>query len=99
MGKTITVFGSSKPAAGEEQYSSGYELGKKLAENGFNVCTGGFNGIMEAVSKGANEMGMDPTGFLENNDSYHFFENLDDLVKTGPTNTNVMDLRVVLVST
>lgn len=62
MEKTITVFGSSKPAAGEEQYSSGYELGKKLAENGFNVCTGGFNGIMEAVSKGANEMGMDAIG-------------------------------------
>jgi uncharacterized protein (TIGR00725 family) len=59
MAKTITVFGSSKPVAGDEQYLKGYELGKKLGENGFNVCTGGFNGIMEAVSKGANEMGVD----------------------------------------
>lgn len=62
MAKTITVFGSSKPGAGDEQYNIGYELGKKLGEHGFNVCTGGFNGIMEAVSKGANEEGMDAIG-------------------------------------
>ena len=62
MAKTITVFGSSKPGAGDEQYIIGYELGKILGENGFNVCTGGFNGIMEAVSKGANEMGVDAIG-------------------------------------
>ena len=30
-------------------------------------------------------------------DSYHFFDRLGDLVKTGPTNTNVMDVRLVLV--
>ena len=35
--------------------------------------------------------------YLNNNDSYHFFEALGDLIKTGPTNTNVMDLRIVLV--
>jgi glycerate 2-kinase len=35
--------------------------------------------------------------FLQNNDSYHFFEKLDDLIKTGPTNTNVMDVRLLLV--
>ena len=40
---------------------------------------------------------MDPVVYLENNDSYHFFEKLGDLLKTGPTLTNVMDLRVVLV--
>ena len=57
MGKTITVFGSSKPVAGDGLYLTGYELGTKLAKNGFDVCTGGFNGIMEAVSKGAAENG------------------------------------------
>ncbi|SPF49989.1 hypothetical protein SBA4_4240001 [Candidatus Sulfopaludibacter sp. SbA4] len=35
--------------------------------------------------------------FLEENDSYHYFESLGDLVITGPTNTNVMDVRIVLV--
>ncbi|HLY20700.1 MAG TPA: glycerate kinase [Bryobacteraceae bacterium] len=34
--------------------------------------------------------------FLARNDSYHYFEGLDDLVVTGPTNTNVMDVRLVL---
>ncbi len=41
--------------------------------------------------------GLDPREFLARNDSYHFFEKLDDLVMTGPTNTNVMDLRVILI--
>jgi len=34
---------------------------------------------------------------LEANDAYPFFEELGDLIVTGPTNTNVMDIRVVLV--
>jgi len=41
-------------------------------------------------------MGLDPHHYLSNNDSYHFFETLGDLFITGPTNTNVMDLRIVL---
>lgn len=47
--------------------------------------------------KRAGEMGLDPYHFLANNDSYHFFQKLGDLLITGPTNTNVMDLRIVLV--
>lgn len=47
--------------------------------------------------KKALSMGIEPYSFLNNNDSYHFFQKLDDLVITGPTNTNVMDLRIVLV--
>ncbi len=41
--------------------------------------------------------GLNPRAFLDENDSYHFFQHLDDLLITGPTNTNVMDLRVILV--
>ncbi len=41
--------------------------------------------------------GLDAKQYLARNDSYHFFEALDGLVKTGPTNTNVADLRMVLV--
>jgi len=33
---------------------------------------------------------------LERNDSYSFFHALDDLLKTGPTGTNVMDVNVLL---
>lgn len=50
------------------------------------------------TQKRAEEMGLDPYRFLANNDSYHFFQKLDDLFITGPTHTNVMDLRIVLVS-
>ncbi len=35
--------------------------------------------------------------FLDRNDSYRYFESLGDLIKTGPTKTNVMDVRLVLV--
>ena len=45
----------------------------------------------------AHELGLDATAYLEDNDSYHFFEKLGDLITTGPTNTNVMDLRLILV--
>jgi hydroxypyruvate reductase len=45
----------------------------------------------------AEQLGMRPQEYLQTNDSYHFFEMLDDLIKTGPTNTNVMDVRLLLV--
>ena len=39
--------------------------------------------------------GLDPAACLADNDSYRFFERLGDLIKTGPTNTNVNDLTFV----
>lgn len=48
------------------------------------------------VQKGLSQ-GFDASEFLKNNDSYHFFEGLNDLLITGPTMTNVMDLRILLV--
>jgi len=42
-------------------------------------------------------LGLDASSFLEENDSYHFFEKTRDLLITGPTRTNVMDVRLVLV--
>lgn len=44
----------------------------------------------------ARALGLDADAFLENNDAYPFFRALDDLVLTGPTNTNVNDLMIVL---
>jgi hydroxypyruvate reductase len=41
--------------------------------------------------------GPDAHQFLAANDSYHYFEKLDDLVITGPTNTNVADVRIMLI--
>jgi glycerate 2-kinase len=39
----------------------------------------------------------DAAAYLRDNDSYHYFEALGDLVKTGPTLTNVMDVRLILI--
>ena len=66
MKKIITIFGSSKPANNEEQYITAYNLGKQLALSGFDICTGGFNGIMEAASKGAVEGGGQAIGVTVN---------------------------------
>jgi hydroxypyruvate reductase len=43
------------------------------------------------------ELSLDPHSYLENNDSYSFFEKTGFLFKTGPTNTNVCDLHIGLV--
>lgn len=43
------------------------------------------------------ELGMKAIDFLTNNDAYNFFKKTNELLITGPTNTNVMDVRVVLV--
>ena len=66
MKKVITIFGSSKPINNEEQYLTAYNLGKQLAQVGFDICTGGFNGIMEAASKGAIEAGAEAIGVTVN---------------------------------
>jgi glycerate-2-kinase len=42
--------------------------------------------------------GLDPPDFLRRHDSYNFFAATGDLLKTGLTGTNVMDIRVVLVA-
>ncbi len=59
MKKTITIFGSARPVEGEDEFNTAYNLGKFLAQKGFNICTGGYQGIMNAVSKGANEAGAE----------------------------------------
>ncbi|PQO31715.1 glycerate kinase [Blastopirellula marina] len=41
--------------------------------------------------------GLDPAAYLARNDAYHFFQPLGRLIQTGPTHTNVCDVRVVVV--
>ncbi len=55
--KIVTIFGSSRPSEGDEEYRLAYEVGKNLALNGFTVCNGGYAGIMEASARGAKEAG------------------------------------------
>jgi hydroxypyruvate reductase len=45
----------------------------------------------------AKKLGLDAASFLANNDSYTFFQRLNELVITGPTYTNVNDYRAILI--
>jgi len=64
MGKEfiVTVFGSSRPREGDPDYEEARVLGRALAKHGFLVCSGGYGGVMEAVSRGAKEAGGKTTG-------------------------------------
>ncbi|MBP1468575.1 glycerate kinase [Candidatus Chloroploca sp. M-50] len=51
--------------------------------------------VTGATAERARALGLDPDAFLANNDAYHFFQALDDLLLTGPTSTNVNDLTLL----
>jgi uncharacterized protein (TIGR00730 family) len=55
--RIITVFGSSRPAEAHPDYQEARSLGRALGKAGFSVCSGGYGGVMEAVSRGAKEAG------------------------------------------
>lgn len=57
VGPCITVFGSARFKEDHEYYKMAYSVGKKLAEAGVTVLTGGGPGIMEAANRGAYENG------------------------------------------
>jgi uncharacterized protein (TIGR00725 family) len=53
----IAVFGASATPASDPDYLAALRLGSRLSESGFSVATGGYGGLMEAVSRGAAEAG------------------------------------------
>jgi hydroxypyruvate reductase len=64
-------------------------------EDGPTDAAGAF--VTEAVVRAAREQKLDAHDFLRRNDAYSFFQRTSGLFITGPTQTNVCDLRVVLV--
>ena len=64
-------------------------------EDGPTDAAGAF--VDAAVASAAMERRLDAADYLARNDAYHFFAATGGLLKTGPTHTNVCDLRVVLV--
>ncbi len=53
IGAAVTVFGSARLKENTPSYQKAIELGKKLADSGYSVITGGSFGIMEAANRGA----------------------------------------------
>ncbi|NTU74874.1 MAG: glycerate kinase, partial [Anaerolineaceae bacterium] len=98
---TVTIHGNGKGGRNQELVLAAVNelAGLKdvmlisLATDGDDGPTDAAGAVVtgETLSRAA-ALGLDPAEFLQNNDAYHFFETLDDLVKTGPTQTNVNDL-------
>ncbi len=102
---TVTVRGAGKGGRNQE-----LTLAVAIALSGLenaavlSAGTDGTDGPTDAagafasgstVSRAA-ELGLDAREYLARNDSYPFFEALGDLIRTGPTGTNVMDIQILL---
>ncbi len=61
--KTVSFFGSARTLETEDDYKNAHELGKRVAELGYAVITGGGPGIMEAANRGAFEQKGQSAGF------------------------------------
>jgi hydroxypyruvate reductase len=67
-----------------------------LATDGGDGATDAAGAVVTGETlKRAQEVGLHPDDYLTRNDSYNFFEPLGDLLKPGPTRTNVNDLVIV----
>ncbi len=58
----VSIFGSARIRPGDATYDKTYQIARKLAENGYNIITGGGPGVMEAGNKGAKEGGAKSVG-------------------------------------
>ncbi|MFA6714798.1 MAG: TIGR00730 family Rossman fold protein [Victivallales bacterium] len=62
QGPLVTVFGSARTEIDSPEYKEAEKVGRLLAENGYGVISGGGEGIMGAVNKGAYEAGGQSIG-------------------------------------
>jgi uncharacterized protein (TIGR00725 family) len=81
--KIVTIFGGSKCSPDSPEYQDARDLGSRLAEAGFTICTGGYLGIMEAASRGAREKGGRVFGIVMNQFKSEPNRYLTDKVATG----------------
>ena len=58
----VTVFGGASPKEGQTSYETARQLGYTLGQAGHSLLTGGYIGVMEAVSRGAHEAGAHVIG-------------------------------------
>jgi hydroxypyruvate reductase len=75
-------------------------VGASVGTDGIDGPTDAAGAIVDTTTLSrAMTAGLDaPERYLDNNDSYRFFDRLGDLIRTGPTDTNVGDLQVILVA-
>jgi uncharacterized protein (TIGR00730 family) len=86
LGPSVTVFGSARFKPDHPYYELGRQVGRKLAEAGLTVITGGGPGAMEAANRGAREAGgasyglniilpqeQKPNPYIDENVEFHYF--------------------------
>ena len=91
--KIVTIFGGSRCGENSVEYRQAREVGERLAEAGFTICTGGYLGVMEAASRGAREKGgrvfgivmnqfrSEPNRYLTDKvATNHFYDRLQNLI-------------------
>ena len=98
---TVTIWGAGKGGRNQELALAAVPLLADLPDVMLvTLATDGEDGPTNAAgavvtgetASRAQALGLNPAEYLANNDSYHFFEQLGDLLKPGPTGTNVNDL-------
>jgi len=107
-GETTVTLGKAGGKGGRNQeFALVSALGLQDAEHIVvaSLGTDGTDGPTDAAGAVADHttvarargMGMDPAAALQKHDAYPLFEKLGDLVKTGPTRTNVMDIIIGII--
>jgi glycerate-2-kinase len=107
---TVTVKGKGKGGRNQEFVLAFIKEAwqKRIRQNGWIILslgTDGIDGPTDAAGAWGSvktiqrleSLSVDPEKYLEWNDSYHFFKQVGGFIKTGPTQTNVMDLRILIV--
>ncbi len=103
-GETVVhVKGNGKGGRNQEFVLSLFDQVKEneiIASFGTDGIDGPTNAagafLDKSVIERARKMMMDPKTYLENNDSYNFFNKVGGLILTGPTGTNVMDVQIFI---
>ncbi len=103
---TVTVTGKGKGGRNQEiALVAALKLKKMDGAVVASLSTDGVDGPTDAAGAivdgktltRASKMGLAPEEYLAENDSYHFFSKLGDLIFTGPTGTNVNDVSLIII--
>lgn len=103
---TVTIRGSGKGGRNQEMaLAAAFEIAEEKGIVFLSGGTDGTDGPTEAAGAVVDGKTLDRAAkknihagsFLNNNDSYGFFDRQAGHIKTGPTLTNVMDLAIILV--
>ena len=104
---TVTLHGNGKGGRNQEMALA---VLREVRESPhfvfFSAGTDGIDGNSDAAGaivdcrswEKAKELGLKIDDYLSRNDSYHFFAQTGDLIRTGPTGTNVMDIAALLIT-